>query len=80
MPGSDAGPDLWGALAALRDVPTLIVRGGRSDVLSAKVAGRMTDALDDADLVTLPQVGHAPTLTEEALHDPIDRWLARIAA
>lgn len=79
VPGAEAGPDMWQALGALREVPVLIVRGGRSDVLSAAVADRMAAALDRAELVTVPGVGHAPLLTEDALHDPIDRLLARTA-
>jgi pimeloyl-ACP methyl ester carboxylesterase len=77
--GGEAGPDMWSALAALRDVPTLIVRGGRSDLLSASVADRMAAALDRAELVTVPGVGHAPTLSEDVLHEPIERLLARAA-
>ncbi|WP_288934044.1 alpha/beta hydrolase [uncultured Sphingomonas sp.] len=79
VPGNERGPDMWGALARLRDVPTLIVRGGRSDVLAPAVADRMVQALDRAELVTLPGIGHAPMLTEEALRDPIDRLLDRVA-
>ena len=78
VPGNEAGPDMWRALSTLRAVPTLIVRGGRSDVLSAKVATRMTEALDDSELVTVDGVGHTPMLTEDELHDPIDRWLGRV--
>ena len=79
-PGSETGPDMWAALSALRTTPVLIVRGGRSDVLAQPVAERMVAALDRAELVTLPGVGHAPTLAEEALHDPIDRLLERARA
>lgn len=79
-PGEDASPDLWAALSALRDTPVLIVRGGRSDVLAQPVAERMVAALDEAELVTLPGVGHAPTLAEDALHGPIDRLLERARA
>ena len=75
VPGNEAGPDMWRALGSLRDVPTLIVRGGRSDILSAKVATRMTEALDRSELVTVDRVGHTPTLTEDELHAPIDRLL-----
>jgi pimeloyl-ACP methyl ester carboxylesterase len=57
----------------------LIVRGGRSDVLSASVAERMVASLPLAELVTVPGVGHAPLLTEPAVQGPIDRWLARAA-
>ncbi|WP_380786576.1 alpha/beta fold hydrolase [Sphingomonas sp. R86521] len=77
--GGEAGPDMWSALATLRAVPTLIVRGGRSDLLSAAVADRMVAALDRAELVTVPGVGHAPTLSEEVLQAPIDRLLAMAA-
>ena len=77
--GGEAGPDMWSALAALREVPTLIVRGGRSDLLSAAVADRMVAALDKAELVTVPGVGHAPTLAEDVVHAPIDRLLAQVA-
>lgn len=78
--GTDAGPDMWAALSALRDVPVLIVRGGRSDVLAQPVAEQMLAALDRAELVTLPGVGHAPTLAEDALHAPIDRLLESAAS
>ena len=76
-PGNEAGPDMWQALGSLRDVPTLIVRGGRSDLLSAAVAERMAASLDEAELVTVPGVGHSPTLSETMLHGPIDRLLDR---
>ena len=79
-PGNESGPDMWAALSSLRAVPVLIVRGGRSDVLSQPVAERMLAALDQGELVTLPGVGHAPTLSEPALQEPIDRLLARAEA
>lgn len=77
VPGNEAGPDMWGALDGLARIPVLIVRGGRSDVLSGRVAERMAARLPHAELVTVPGVGHAPTLAEPALHAPIDRLLAR---
>ncbi|WP_174290815.1 alpha/beta fold hydrolase [Sphingomonas bacterium] len=79
-PGAETGPDMWAALSALRDVPTLVVRGGRSDILSAATAERMVAGLDRAELTTVAGVGHAPTLSEPALHEPIDRLLARVVA
>lgn len=79
-PGNEAEPDMWAALSALRTTPVLIVRGGRSDVLAQPVADRMVAALDQGELVTLPGVGHAPTLAEPELHGPIDRLLERAQA
>uniref|UniRef100_UPI0035CC327F alpha/beta fold hydrolase n=1 Tax=uncultured Sphingomonas sp. TaxID=158754 RepID=UPI0035CC327F len=78
VPGNEAGPDMWRALAVLKDVPTLIVRGERSDILSAATAEKMAAALAQGELVTIPLVGHAPTLSEPAALAGIDRLLARI--
>ena len=80
VPGADTGPDMWRALAGLREVPVLVVRGARSDILSAATAERMIAALDRAELATVPGVGHAPTLDEPALGGPIARLLERAAA
>lgn len=79
VPGNEAAPDMWSAFAALKSTPTLIVRGGRSDILSAATADRMVLALDDAELVTIPDVGHTPTLGEPEAAIAIDRLLARVS-
>ena len=79
VPGNEAGPDMWRALASLADVPVLIVRGGRSDVLSAAVAERMVTSLGTAELVTVPNVGHAPTLGEAEVAARIDALLDHAA-
>lgn len=79
VPGAESGPDMWAALSSLRHVPTLVVRGGRSDLLSVPTADRMIAALDRGELVTVPGVGHAPTLAEEVVAAPIDRLLAQVA-
>lgn len=78
VPGNEAGPDMWRALASLGTVPVLVVRGERSDILSQGVAERMASTLPNAELVVVPGVGHAPTLTEPAVAVPINRLLARM--
>lgn len=78
-PGGVAGVDMWPALRKLNGVPTLIVRGGTSDILSAETAERMAGELDQAELVTVPNVGHAPTLEEPEVRAAIDELLARVA-
>jgi pimeloyl-ACP methyl ester carboxylesterase len=40
----------------------------------------MLAALDQGELVTLPGVGHAPTLSEPALQAPIDALLEKAVA
>lgn len=79
VPGNEAGPDMWLALEALRDKPVALVRGEISDILSADVMARMAVRLPKADLVTVPAIGHAPTLDEPEAVAAIDRLLARIS-
>ncbi|MEG8039716.1 alpha/beta hydrolase [Sphingomonas sp. LR60] len=77
LPGNEAGPDMWRALAALAGVPVLVVRGALSDILSARTAERMVAALPDATLVTVPGIGHAPMLGEPEVQPALMHWLAR---
>lgn len=62
--GGEAGIDLWPAVDALAEVPTLVVRGELSDILGAATADKMVARLAMGALVTVPRVGHAPTLNE----------------
>ena len=52
---------LWAAYDAIR-VPTLLLRGEQSDLLSAATAEAMTQRGPKARLQVLPGIGHAPTL------------------
>lgn len=79
-PGNAAPPDLWPMFHALRSIPTLLLRGGSSRLLSADTFSRMAEALPDAATVTVPGVGHAPTLEEPEAVAAIDALLARVAA
>ncbi|WP_424431344.1 alpha/beta fold hydrolase [Parasphingorhabdus sp.] len=69
---------LWNALETMEDIPTLILRGELSDLFSQRVAEQMLEKLNQADLVTVPRVGHAPTLEEPASLDAISQLLHRI--
>jgi pimeloyl-ACP methyl ester carboxylesterase len=80
VPGGEAGFDMWPTLAALHDVPTLLVRGGLSDLLSEATAQEMARRLPKLEQLTLPRIGHAPTLDEPECREAIDRLLARISA
>jgi pimeloyl-ACP methyl ester carboxylesterase len=53
--------DLWPVYDAIR-VPTLVIRGAESDLLSVETAKLMTQRGPRAQLVEIPGVGHAPTL------------------
>lgn len=75
-----ATPDLWPTMAALTDVPTLVLRGGLSDILSEATVARMQGALPRMQAVTIPRVGHAPTLDEPEARAAITRFVAAITA
>ena len=71
-------PDLWPAFDALKGAPMLIVRGGASDLFKPETLAEMVSRHGDADSVTIPGVGHAPTLDEPEAVAAIDRLLARV--
>ena len=71
--------DMWPLFRQLSAVPLLVVRGENSDLLSASAAEDMVAAHPDAQLVTVPDVGHAPQLTEPAAVAAIDHLLERVA-
>ena len=67
--------DLWPLFKVLGRKPLLVVRGERSDLLSAAALQKMHDAVPDMRSVTVPGVGHAPTLDEADALEAIDRFL-----
>ena len=69
----------WHLYEALAGRPVLILRGALSDLLSAKIAEEMVGRLkEDAELVVVPDAGHAPSLEEREAQDAMDRLLARV--
>ena len=80
IPGGATGFDLWKAFGGLRGIPSLAVRGEHSDLLSAATLERMTATVPELEAVTVPNVGHAPTLDEPEAIAAADRLLARVVA
>ncbi|MEO6152075.1 MAG: alpha/beta hydrolase [Croceibacterium sp.] len=71
--------DMWPALRALAGRPVLALRGALSDVLSAATLARMAREVPGLEAVTVPRVGHAPTLEEPEAQAALARLLARVA-
>ncbi|MEO1136531.1 MAG: alpha/beta hydrolase [Pseudomonadota bacterium] len=69
-------PDLWKPFASLKDTPTLIIRGGISDLLSPEIIDNMRAVHPAFAYTEVPNVGHAPMLTEPAAWDAISAFLA----
>jgi pimeloyl-ACP methyl ester carboxylesterase len=70
-------PDLWPLWPALADIPTLIVRGALSDLITRETVAEMLRRKPDLITEEVDQVGHAPTLEEEVAWTAIWRFLAR---
>jgi pimeloyl-ACP methyl ester carboxylesterase len=71
--------DLWPAFRALAGMPSLILRGELSDLLSAATVYRMQAEVPGLRAATVPRVGHAPTLAEPEAQRAIAALLAEIA-
>lgn len=70
----------WPYYQALAGRPITILRGALSDLFTAEVAERMASEIPNVELVTVPEVGHAPSLDEPESLAAIDRLLARVLA
>ena len=68
-------PDLWALFAALADRPLLLVRGEVSDILLPATVERMQALRPDMSVVSLPGIGHAPTLNEPEIVTALDTFL-----
>ncbi|QLC23873.1 alpha/beta hydrolase [Parasphingopyxis algicola] len=80
VPGGEAGFDMWTAFAGLNGVPTALVRGGHSEILSEATAQEMQRRKPDLAIATVPDVGHAPVLNEPEAEAAIDALLERVRA
>jgi len=73
-------PDLWPLFRGIGRIPAVAIRGEISDVLSEATFARMQVEKPDLVRVTIPGVGHAPTLNEVEAVAAIDGLLARVDA
>ncbi|WP_271078348.1 alpha/beta fold hydrolase [Aurantiacibacter sp. MUD61] len=71
--------DMWPMLKSLAGRPVLALRGELSDLLSADTLRRMERELPDLEAVTVPRVGHAPTLEEPVAQQAIATLLGKVA-
>jgi pimeloyl-ACP methyl ester carboxylesterase len=71
-------PDLWPLWSALRNVPTLAIRGVRSDILNAATFARMKSENPDLQQLEVANRGHAPLLDEPECIAALDAFLSRI--
>src|SRR3546814_15588594 len=70
-------PDLWPSIDALAGVPLTLLRGELSDLLSEDTVAKMRTRHPGMQSVTIPRVGHAPTLDEPEARAAIDAPIGR---
>ncbi len=71
-------PDLWPAFSSLKGIPTLVLRGAISDLLSTEIIEKMRAANAGFTYCEVANVGHAPTLTEADAFAAITNFLSDI--
>ncbi|MFS2318993.1 alpha/beta fold hydrolase [Maricaulis sp. D1M11] len=71
-------PDLWPFYEALKDTPTLLVRGGITDLVTPQTVEEMKARKPDLRYAEVPDVGHAPMLDEPEAWSAIESLLAAV--
>lgn len=79
LPQVDAGADDWAAFDSLAGLPVLSLRGELSDVFTAATQAEMQRRLPGLTAVTVPRVGHMPTLAEPVAAGALAQFLDGIA-
>jgi pimeloyl-ACP methyl ester carboxylesterase len=75
-PGATQG--MWLAFHALKDTPTLAIRGALSDLLSVDVFERMQREHPRLHAVTIDNRGHVPQLDEPQSRAALEQFLAQL--
>jgi pimeloyl-ACP methyl ester carboxylesterase len=68
-------PDLWPLFGALAHVPVVLVHGALSTILLPETVAAMRAGRPDMTVVTVPNVGHAPILTEDAVRTAVSTFV-----
>lgn len=81
-PFKTSGPtphvDLWPFFIELAKKPLLVIRGEKSDLLTAPTLARMQEVAPGVEVATVAGVGHAPELGEPEAIAAIDRFLGNL--
>jgi pimeloyl-ACP methyl ester carboxylesterase len=67
----------WKAFELLQKIPTLLVRGARSELVTREILEKMLTRNPNLDDVEVPNTGHTPLLTEPVALDAIINWFDR---
>jgi pimeloyl-ACP methyl ester carboxylesterase len=73
--GAQPAPDLWPLFDALEGLPTALIRGANSDLLSPQTAEEMRRRRPDMIFAQVPGRGHIPFLDEPQALDALEQWI-----
>lgn len=69
-------PEMWPQFTALSAMPTLLIRGAHSDLLSEETARKMAAQHKSLQRLTVEGQGHAPLLRDDDTITAIERFLS----
>jgi len=73
-------PPLWNEFEALARVPMLVIRGERSDILSAATVAAMAERHPGMQIVEVPDQGHVPLLEGNDIIQRVTDFVAKCDA
>jgi pimeloyl-ACP methyl ester carboxylesterase len=71
-------PDLWPLFGAMAHVPVMLVHGALSTLLLPATVAAMRERRPDMTYVSVPDVGHAPILTESQVRDALRQFISTV--
>ena len=75
-----AAPDMWPLFDALQGIPTAVVRGANSDLLTRETVAKMRERHPGLIVAEVPDRGHVPFLDEPEAQAALAALLAEVAA
>lgn len=68
-------PNLWPVYEQIIDKPILLIRGELSDIIDAECVLKMQQMKPDIEILEIPNVGHAPLLSEAKVEPHIVKFI-----
>jgi len=75
---NSAAPDLWPVYEQILDKPMLLIRGELSDIIDAECVQKMQQKKPDIEILEIPNVGHAPLLSETGVAPRIVEFISSV--
>lgn len=74
-----AAPPIWPLFEALSHLPLMVVRGERSDILTADTLDEMKKRNPAMEVLEIPGQGHTPVMSHAEVSKPIASFIQRVS-